>query len=107
VSAVIHSARLAWDGARTLVRAAERETTFAAVAQHIAEVLPPAYWSDYVATRDRLLRPDRDDVVCLEAGAWRVRLEELLLARPELVTALAHLTDEAAARLRKAAAGAA
>jgi hypothetical protein len=94
---VIHHERLAWDGARALVRAADDEVTFAAVAQRIVDLLPAAYWHYYIGTRNRVLRPDRDDVINLEAALWRVRLEELLVREPGLTAAVRQLAAEAAA----------
>jgi hypothetical protein len=96
MAAVIHIPRLAWDGARTLVEAAQSDVAFPAVAQRVAALLPGC-WQPYVNTRNRILRPDRDDVVCLEAGVWRVRLEELLREFPQLADPVRELTAEAAA----------
>jgi hypothetical protein len=93
---VVHMPRLAWEAARALVVAAGSDAAFPLVAQRIATSLPE-YWPAYVNTRNRILRPDRDDVVNLEIGVWRVRMEELLRQYPQMANALPELTAHAAA----------
>lgn len=93
---VVHMPRLAWEAALALVGAARSDTAFPLVAQRMANVLPE-YWPAYVNTRNRILRPDRDDVVNLEAGVWRVRMEELLREYPQTMGALRELTADAVA----------
>jgi hypothetical protein len=97
---VIHQPRVAWDGARAIVRAAAgpRSEDFAA---HLLARLGTEEYGAFADTRHRLLTAlvqtggDRHagDV---EAGKWRVRLEELLRTRPELTGAVQALIREGA-----------
>jgi hypothetical protein len=96
---VIHHQRVAWDGARAFVRAAgsPHSETFAA---RVLSRLGSEIYGQFADSRQRLLTAlvetggDRHagDV---EAGKWRVRLEDLLRASPELAVAGRELTDEA------------
>jgi hypothetical protein len=96
---VIHQPRIAWDGARAFVRAAgspHSESFAAAVLRRLGSEV----YGQFVDTRQRLLTAlvetggDRyaSDV---EAGKWRVRLEELLRTKTDLVPAVVELTIEA------------
>jgi hypothetical protein len=96
---VIHQPRIAWDGARAFVRAAgsPHSEQFAA---RVLSLLGSEMYGQFADTRQRLLTAlvetggDRyaGDV---EAGKWRVRLEDLLRTRPELTGAVSDLTGEA------------
>jgi hypothetical protein len=97
---VVHTPRIAWDGARVLVHAASAEATFAWMADRLGPILPDDMYDDYLATRNHLIRPDRDDVENVEAGVWRVRLEALVQDRPELVGPLGALIAEVNAAMR-------
>ena len=98
-TAVIHQPRIAWDGARAFVRAAgsEHSERFAA---RVLSGLGSEVYGHFADTRHRLLTAlvetggDRyaSDV---EAGKWRVWLEDLLRTRPELTDAVGELTAEA------------
>ncbi|MFI5896455.1 hypothetical protein ACIA5D_40785 [Actinoplanes sp. NPDC051513] len=96
---VVHQPRVAWDGARAFVRAAGSAHSEQFAARVLARLGSEIY-GQFADTRQRLLTAlvetggDRyaSDV---EAGKWRVRLEELLRARPELTEALHELTNEA------------
>ncbi|GAA2626614.1 hypothetical protein [Paractinoplanes durhamensis] len=96
---VIHQPRVAWDGARAFVRAAgsPHSETFAA---HILNHLGSEVYGQFADTRQRLLTAlvetggDRS-ASDVEAGKWRVRLEDLLRSQPELTGAVRELTDEA------------
>jgi len=98
---VIHQPRVAWDAARAIVRAAAgaRSEDFAA---RVLARLGSEEYGAFADTRHRLLTAlvqtggDRHagDV---EAGKWRVRLEELLRTRPELTDAVRELTQEGVA----------
>ncbi|MFC7534990.1 hypothetical protein [Actinoplanes sp. GCM10030250] len=93
---VIHQPRVVWDGARAFVRAAggSQSGAFAAL---VLDLLGPDIHEALNDTRQRLLTEsartggDRG-VYDLEAGKWRIRLEELLRAHPELIGALRDLT---------------
>ena len=96
---VIHQARVAWDGARAFVRAAgsPHSDRFAAL---VLARLGSEVYGQFADTRQRLLTAlvetggDRyaSDV---EAGKWRVRLEDFLGTHPELIDAVHELTIEA------------
>ncbi|GIF26253.1 hypothetical protein BJ973_005608 [Actinoplanes tereljensis] len=96
---VIHHPRIAWDGARAFVRAAgsPHSETFAS---RVLSRLGSEIYGQFADTRQLLLTAlvetggDRhaSDV---EAGKWRVRLEDLLRTSPELAGAVRELTDEA------------
>ncbi|GAA0537344.1 hypothetical protein GCM10010172_18400 [Paractinoplanes ferrugineus] len=98
---VIHQPRIAWDGARAFVRAAgsPQSETFAS---RVLSRLGSEVYGQFADTRQRLLTAlvetggDRyaSDV---EAGKWRVRLEDLLRTHPELTDAVRELTVEAVA----------
>lgn len=97
--AVIHQPRIAWDGARAFVRAAgsPRYDGFAA---RVLSGLGSDVHADLADTRRRLLAAmaetggDRyaSDV---EAGKWRVRLEDLLRSDPRHTDVVRDLTSEA------------
>jgi hypothetical protein len=96
---VIHTARVAWDGARAFVLAAGSPSSdrFAA---RVLDRLGSEMYGHFADTRARLLTAlvetggDRyaSDV---EAGKWRVRLDDLLHSRPDLTEAVLDLTNEA------------
>lgn len=95
---VIHQPRIAWDGARAFVRAAgsSQSEQFAA---RVLSRLGSEVYGQFADTRQRLLTAlvetggDRyaGDV---EAGKWRVRLEDLLRTRPDLIDVVRELTSE-------------
>ncbi|WP_433376833.1 hypothetical protein ACQPZX_08590 [Actinoplanes sp. CA-142083] len=96
---VVHQPRVAWDGARAFVRAAgsQQSDQFAAL---VLARLGSEVYGQFADTRQRLLTAlvetggDRyaSDV---EAGKWRVRLEDFLRTHPELTDAVHELTIEA------------
>jgi hypothetical protein len=96
---VIHQPRVAWDGARAFVRAAgsPHSEQFAA---RVLSRLGSEVYGQFADTRQRLLTAlvetggDRyaSDV---EAGKWRVRLDDFLRQHPELTDAVRELTSEA------------
>ncbi|HEX9999681.1 MAG TPA: hypothetical protein VGB74_04460 [Actinoplanes sp.] len=96
---VIHHPRVAWDGARALVSAAGSPNSDRFAARVLSRLGSEAY-GQFADTRQRLLTAlvetggDRyaSDV---EAGKWRVRLEDRLRADPELAEAILALTAEA------------
>jgi len=97
--AVIHQPRVAWDGARAFVRAAGSPYGEGFAARVLSGLGSEAY-GDFADTRQRLLTAlvqtggDRyaSDV---EAGKWRVRLEDLLRTHPEFTGTVLDLTSEA------------
>jgi hypothetical protein len=96
---IIHQPRIAWDGARAFVRAAGSQH-YEGFAARVLARLGSELYGDFADTRQRLLTAlvetggDRyaSDV---EAGKWRVRLEDLLRRRPDLTDAVRDLTSEA------------
>ena len=99
MSSVIHQPRVAWEGARAFVRAAGSQQSEAFAARVLSR-LGSEMFGQFADTRQRLLTAlvetggDRyaGDV---EAGKWRVRLEDLLQTRPDLTPAVIELTNEA------------
>lgn len=96
-SSVQHRPRVIWESARAFVRAA-RGPDFLDFGWRVRDRLGPEIYNELAATRDRLLAADLRtggdrSASDLEAGRWRVRLEELLQAHPELTGALVELTD--------------
>lgn len=99
---VIHHPRLAWDGARALVHCAQEAAAHHWLLERLIELLPPEHVRHYLHTHARLSAPDRVDADLVEAGVWRVRLEDLMRVRPELAPPLQDLLHEARPRLRDA-----
>ncbi len=98
MTTVIHQPRIAWDGARAIVHAAgtQHSEDFAA---RVLSRLGSEMYGHFADTRQRLLTAlvetggDRF-AADVEAGKWRVRLEDLLRTHPELTGPLAELTGE-------------
>ena len=96
--AVTHQPRVAWDGARAFVQAAgsPRSEQFAA---RVLSRLGSEVYGQFADTRQRLLTAlvetggDRY-AADVEAGKWRVRLEDLMRARPETIGPVIELTNE-------------
>jgi hypothetical protein len=96
---VIHRQRVAWDGARAFVRAAA-SPQYPWFASALLQSLGSELYGAFADTRNRLLtalvEAGNDRTASdLEAGKWRVRLEDLLSERPELTEAVLRLTSEA------------
>jgi hypothetical protein len=95
---VIHQPRVAWDGARAFVRAAG-SAHYEGFANRVLRDLGSQLYGDFADTRQRLLTAyvetggDRF-VADVEAGKWRVRLEDLLRERPELAGPVLELTSQ-------------
>jgi hypothetical protein len=95
----VHHPRVAWDGARAFVRAAgsPHSEQFAA---RVLNRLGSEVYGQFADTRQRLLTAlvetggDRY-AADVEAGKWRVRLEDLLRQKPQLTDAVQGLTGEA------------
>jgi hypothetical protein len=96
---IIHQPRVAWDGARAFVRAAGSQH-YEGFAARVLARLGRELYGDFADTRQRLLTAlvetggDRQ-ASDVEAGKWRVRLEDLLRRRPDLTDAVLDLTSEA------------
>jgi hypothetical protein len=95
----VHQPRVAWDGARAFVQAAgsPHSEQFAA---RVLSRLGSEVYGQFADTRQRLLTAlvetggDRY-AADVEAGKWRVRLEDLMRQKPQLIGAVQDLTDEA------------
>ena len=96
---VIHQPRVAWEGARAFVRAAgsPQSERFATL---VLSRLGGEVHGQFADSRQRLLTAlvetggDRH-AADVEAGKWRVRLEDLLRTRPDLIDAVRDLTNQA------------
>jgi hypothetical protein len=96
---VVHQPRIAWEGARAFVRAAG-SPNYQYFAARVLGRLGQQVYGDFADTRQHLLTAlvetggDRfaSDV---EAGKWRVRLEDLMRYHPEVIDAVRELTAEA------------
>jgi hypothetical protein len=99
MATVVHQPRVAWDGARAFVRAAGSAHSEDFAAKVLNRLGSEAY-GEFADTRNILLTAlvqtggDRhaSDV---EAGKWRVRLEDLLRRRPEMIDVVQDLTAAA------------
>jgi hypothetical protein len=93
---VIHQPRVAWDGARAFVRGA-CGSDYDAFAARVHTRLGPEFAAELADSRERILTAwvrtggDRH-ITDIELGRWRVRFDDLLRARPDLVDALHELT---------------
>src|SRR5689334_11366219 len=94
--AVIHQPRVAWDGARAFVRAAgsPRGERFELL---VLDRLGEETHAQFVETRQRVRAAAGGDryTTDVEAGKWRVRLDDLLKTRPDLIPAVLDLTNAA------------
>jgi hypothetical protein len=96
---VIHQPRVAWEAARAFVRAAGSQNCEVFAARVLAELGSELY-GQFADSRQRLLTAlvetggDRyaSDV---EAGKWRVRMDDLLRNQPDLTHTVRQLTAEA------------
>jgi hypothetical protein len=96
---VIHHPRVAWDGARAFVRAAAGPQ-YDGFAGEVAGRLGPEILDQLAGSRERLLRasieaPGDRYASDVEAGRWRVKFEDLLRTRPDLVDDVLRLTSMA------------
>ena len=97
---VIHQSRVAWDAARAFVRIAGGPR-YDAYAGRVLNRLGSQVYGELANTRRRLQEAsvessDNDRFTAdVEAGQWRVRLEDLLRNDPALTTALLDLIDDA------------
>jgi hypothetical protein len=95
---VIHQPRVAWDGARAFVRAAG-SAHYEGFANRVLRDLGSPIYGHFADTRQRLLTAfvetggDRY-AADVEAGKWRVRLEDLLRERPEMAGPVLDLIAE-------------
>jgi hypothetical protein len=91
-TAVVHHARVAWDFAQQAVAAAGDPTDgFAWFLAQLGAVLGPDHQRELLDTRDRIARDFRPDIRSVEIGRWRVRIEDMLRAEPDLAVLISAL----------------
>ena len=93
---VIHQPRVAWDAARTFVRAAG-SPAYPEFAGRVYQQLGITLYGELGDTRERLLTaeaelPGDQYMTNVETGKWRVRLQDLMTSRPDLVGTLQDLS---------------
>ncbi|MEV4542230.1 hypothetical protein ACGFJ5_18705 [Micromonospora echinaurantiaca] len=98
--AVIHQPRVAWDAARVLVWAVTDDAVLDRLGAGLGDLLGPGYEQSLRDTRDRLRWNTDGDRLLVEAGLWRVRLEDALRTRPEAAEPIRQLTESCARLLR-------
>jgi hypothetical protein len=95
---VIHQPKVAWDGARAFVGAAGG-AEYSALATEMLGKLGTDWYGELANTRQRLqtatVQSDSDEhtVADVEVARWRVRLEDLMRRRPDLISAVQELTE--------------
>ncbi|MEU7978582.1 hypothetical protein AB0B63_08640 [Micromonospora sp. NPDC049081] len=91
---VLHHPRVAWDMARLIVASVPDDELFDWLRAELGELLGPDHAGSLQDTRRRLLPWARTtpEAAAVEAGRWRVRLEDLLRTRPETAEPLRSLT---------------
>lgn len=95
-ASVIHQPRVAWDAARAFVSmAGAADTAFAGFSARVDSVLGPQVREALLNSRRRLLASTRSDATMVEVARWRVSLEDLLRARPDVADGVLVLTHEA------------
>src|SRR2546423_5736612 len=96
---VIHQQRLAWDGARVIVRALESDSLYRWLNERLGVLLGPPYQQALSDSFNRLWWTERADAPQAEAGLWRARLADVLEENPHLAVPLRELIYDATARL--------
>lgn len=89
-----HVPRVAWDGARAIVRASGDQARAQRFADWLDHNAGPPYGQLVMESCHRLLSGRGFESEAVEAGVWRVRLDDLLHSRPDLVVPLAKLLGE-------------
>jgi hypothetical protein len=102
---IIQQPRLAWDGARVIVRVLESDRLYPWLSTRLGELVGPAYQQALADSFSRLWWTERVDAPQAEAGLWRARLGDLLQSEPHLTEPLRDLVYEATARLAEPAIG--
>jgi hypothetical protein len=98
---VTHHPRLAWDGALAFVGAAAHRDLYGWLDERLADLLGEPGQRALAETRVRLHHSRRPDAPQVEAGCWRVRLEDVLGADPALSRPLQQLIHDTKLRLRE------
>ncbi|MEU7961076.1 hypothetical protein [Micromonospora humida] len=91
---VLHHPRVAWDMARLIVASVPDDELFDWLRTELGALLGPDHAGSLQDTRQRLQPWARTtpDAAAVEAGRWRVRLEDLLRTRPEIAEPLRSLS---------------
>ncbi|MFG6199298.1 hypothetical protein [Nonomuraea sp. JJY05] len=96
--AVLHPRRVAWEGARTFVSAANTDAYWW-LSDAVGHYLGIMYQLQLCETRLRLQAEEEADAIYAEAGVWRARLDELLDTHPATASILTQMISETTARL--------
>ncbi|MDO3701736.1 hypothetical protein Q3W71_08585 [Micromonospora sp. C28SCA-DRY-2] len=91
-----HIPRLAWDAARTIVSTSADPTQAVRFADWLDVHAGQPYGQLVIDSRNRLLARHGFESAAVESGVWRVRLDDLLHDRPDLVEPLAKLVRDTA-----------
>ena len=91
-----HIPRLAWDAARAIVDASADPARAVSFADWFDTHAGRPYGRLVIESRDRLAAAFGFEATAVEAGVWRVRLDDLLHDRPDLVAPLAELIRDTA-----------
>jgi hypothetical protein len=94
---VVNRPRVAWEGARVLVAAANADAYWW-LSEMVGRYLGVMYELQLAETR---LHLQLEDESFAETVIWRARLDELLHHRPDLTTLLLDLTAETSDRLAR------
>ena len=92
-----HVPRVAWDAARAIVRGSGDLARAALFANWLNTHAGAHYGQLVIQSCNRLAAGRGFESVAVEAGVWRVRLDDLLHSRPDLIEPLAKLIRETAA----------
>jgi hypothetical protein len=95
----VHPERLAWDGARTFVRAVGSDQVYRWLAEQLGVRLGLAFQLALSDSYARLWSDERPDAPHREAGLWRARIHDLLQSDPTLAVSVQRLIDETSERL--------
>ncbi|MEH1127289.1 hypothetical protein [Micromonospora sp. CPCC 206061] len=96
---IIHQPRLAWDGARAFVAAADTDHLYPWLGRRLATLLGPAYREALSESRWLVRLAEREDAPFLETAKWRARLDDALRYHPELADGLRALTADVVFRM--------
>lgn len=91
MSTTTHVPRVAWDAARAIVHASTDSARAALLANWFTTHAGPPYGQLVIESHNRLIADRAFESVAVEAGVWRVRLDDLLHNRSDLVEPLAKL----------------
>ncbi|MER7455695.1 hypothetical protein [Micromonospora sp. NPDC126480] len=89
-----HVPRLAWDAARAVVGASDDPARTVRYADWLDAHAGQPYGRLLIESRDRLVARHDLESRAVESGVWRVRFDDLLHDRPDLVAPLANLLRE-------------